>query len=339
MKRILNYLLVVTIVCQSLSLMSQDIHFSQYYTSPLNLNPAQTGFFQGTYRFTANYKNQWRSVTAPYRTFSGAFDMSLLERNDKLDKFSGGLLINTDKAGDANYGTTQAYLSFSYIKAVTKSNNQYISVALQPGFTQRSLDADKLFFDSQFDGHGYNPNIPHGEHINRESFLFFDWGLGLYWHYMPMSGKRYEAGVALFHVNEPNQSLFENPEAILNRKLLVFGSMFLNIHDNIDAQPGLFYARQGNFQEFIFGSLFKYIRSPMPYNFSTFNMGLHFRAADALIVTAGFDYLDYTFGVSYDVNYSALTPASRHMGGLELSFKYILDTDKTYIKKVPCPIF
>jgi hypothetical protein len=31
-------------------LVAQDIHFTQFFTNPLALNPAQTGYFNGNYR-------------------------------------------------------------------------------------------------------------------------------------------------------------------------------------------------------------------------------------------------------------------------------------------------
>jgi hypothetical protein len=48
---------------------AQDISFSQFYDQPLLRNPALAGIFTGDVRFTASYRNQWQSVTIPYRTF------------------------------------------------------------------------------------------------------------------------------------------------------------------------------------------------------------------------------------------------------------------------------
>src|ERR671917_454749 len=51
---------------------SQDLHFSQWFNSPLTTNPANTGFIpDADYRVGANYRNQWSSVmTVPYKTMS-----------------------------------------------------------------------------------------------------------------------------------------------------------------------------------------------------------------------------------------------------------------------------
>ncbi|MEO6760002.1 MAG: type IX secretion system membrane protein PorP/SprF, partial [Saprospiraceae bacterium] len=55
---------------------AQDPRFSQYYASPWNLNPAMTGVFNGRWRATANYRDQWNSFLSPvpFRTYSAAFE-------------------------------------------------------------------------------------------------------------------------------------------------------------------------------------------------------------------------------------------------------------------------
>ena len=57
---------------------SQDIHFSQFNLSPLNLNPSLTGSYNGDYRFTGSHRNQWSSVTTPYATFAFSFEKNKL---------------------------------------------------------------------------------------------------------------------------------------------------------------------------------------------------------------------------------------------------------------------
>ena len=162
---------------------------------------------------------------------------------------------------------------------------------------------------------------------------------GLYWNYQYMDNLGFDAGLAVFHINKPVQSFYNDTSNILNRKTLFFANAVFKVSDRYDVVPGIFYSSQHNFKEFLIGSTFRYIRSPNPINFSTFNLGIFFRTKDAAIAVAGFDYLQYSFAVSYDINLSDLKPASRNMGGLEVSFKYILDSKRSYIRKVPCPIF
>lgn len=64
---------ILTLICLLLALSygarAQDLHFSQFFNSPLTTNPANTGFIpDANYRFGANYRSQWTSVPAPYTT-------------------------------------------------------------------------------------------------------------------------------------------------------------------------------------------------------------------------------------------------------------------------------
>src|SRR5690242_20724964 len=79
---------------------AQDPHFSQFYMSPLTLNPALTGDMDGTYRAGAIYRNQYGSVTIPYVTPSAFFDCDLFKGSESHSYLGLGFLILDDRAGD-----------------------------------------------------------------------------------------------------------------------------------------------------------------------------------------------------------------------------------------------
>ena len=80
---------------------SQDLHFSMYPLSPLNINPALTGNFIGDFRANSIHRSQWAAVTVPYSTYSLSSDF---KTNKKI---SLGILINQDRAGDSQFNTFQ----------------------------------------------------------------------------------------------------------------------------------------------------------------------------------------------------------------------------------------
>src|ERR1039457_1159201 len=80
---------------------AQDIHFTQFDMTPLVINPAFTGMFDGRVRAGAIYRNQWASVTVPYVTYGAYVDMPLIiERNGSY--LASGLQLYKDQAGDGN---------------------------------------------------------------------------------------------------------------------------------------------------------------------------------------------------------------------------------------------
>src|SRR3989339_584261 len=111
-----NSFLITALLLFSLqsSLYAQDIHFSQFNASPLNLNPALTGGFDGDLRLIGNHKRQWLAFTNAYRTFSVSADARLNQLQLYRSNISVGLLFNNDVAGDANFSTNQIKLAASY---------------------------------------------------------------------------------------------------------------------------------------------------------------------------------------------------------------------------------
>ncbi len=318
----------------------QDIHFTQFNSSPLNLNPATTGFFDGTHRFCINNRTQWRSVTVPYSTISASVDTKILQRKLEQDMFGIGLLINKDKAGDLEFGTTQINFSISYIKLLGKYKKKFISFAVQPGIAQRTIDYDKLAFDNQFNGFFYDPELPYNEQLGINNFMFFDLTAGVYWNYQYKEDVNLNGGISFFHLNSPKQSLLDNHNITLNQRITIYGNIYINTNDKINILPGILIMKQGTYKEIAFGSVFKFIKNKESYNYTALNLGIFFRTKDAANLILGLDYLKFNFGVSYDINYSKLKTASKSKGGLELSVIYRVNKVKqAKIRAVPCPIF
>jgi type IX secretion system PorP/SprF family membrane protein len=338
-KRLLYILIFLLSFCGFFS-EAQDIHFTQYYTSPENLNPALTGFFRGTQRFTLQNKTQWSSVTTPFKTLSASFDMPILLRYLKRDLFGGGIVFNRDQAGDSRFGTTQANISLSYIRSINKVNNQFVSLGIQTGAAQRTIDYSKLIFDNQWDGTSFDPAISNNEQFAKENFIFFDLSAGAYWYYMPHKNINFNGGISLFHINEPKQSLLGNNDIRLDRKFVIHAGSQLKARDKLLVLPGFLFLQQGIYHEFDLGLMLKVIKEPADKNYLAMQFGIYYRNKDALNFIAGLDYKNIFIGISYDVNTSNLVPASNSRGGFELSLICILDKNKkVYQKDVPCPIF
>ena len=66
-------------------LSAQDQHFSQFYASPLTLNPALTGALEGKYRVSLIFTaiNGANNLDNPYQTFSAAADFRYKVRQYK----------------------------------------------------------------------------------------------------------------------------------------------------------------------------------------------------------------------------------------------------------------
>src|ERR1035437_2435480 len=118
--------------------LAQDIHFSQFDETPLQLNPANAGVHHDI-RIITNYKNQWQSVGSPYKTFAFSAEVKLLKK--KKQNLGLGIDFFNDKAGDAQMGSNQANVSLSGI--VPLNDKSLLSGGLMCGFAQRSMRSEE----------------------------------------------------------------------------------------------------------------------------------------------------------------------------------------------------
>jgi type IX secretion system PorP/SprF family membrane protein len=317
---------VITIPC-----VAQDVHFSQFWMTPLLLNPAQAGSQQNV-RGVINYRNQWSSVAQPFTTENVSFDMKL-GKNDKK-AFSGiGLNVNQDKAGDAQLKTFQ--IGLSYACHVHIGDKSTLGGGLFGGYFQRSINTGGLKWASQYDGTSYNSSLPSDEVTTANSIGKLDLGGGLHYEYGKgekyMTGndrKKFSMGVSAFHLNNPAYSFYATGEK-LHLKTVAYAAAELGIpNSDISIVPGMVFSQQGPSSEFLIGTMVQYqFKSDSKYtgfvHGSNLSLGAYYRNNDAIIATMLLKISQFAVGVSYDINTSPLTTASKGRGGFEICLRFV----------------
>src|SRR6218665_3926645 len=151
----------------SLGSWAQDVHFTQYFTSPLTLNPAQTGLTQNDWRASANFRTQWYTVSDnPYISGTVAFDIPTLRgKLPEGDALGIGVLGLYDKSGTGGLQNTTVGLSVAYHKAFGVEKQHTLSLGVQGYLVQKSIQFDKLVFGDQF-----NPGDPSNYLRTQENF-------------------------------------------------------------------------------------------------------------------------------------------------------------------------
>ena len=333
--------ILIHFTCSILHLTSfaQDIHLSQFNASPQNLNPSQTGLFDGDWRFVGNLRSQWAAVPVPYQTFSLSTDTRL-----KTSFMNGapalGLIVNTDKAGDSKLSTTQVFVSAAYIKKLNTDSTQFVSIGVQPGFTSKSFNINALTFDNQYNGDSYNASLGSGENFSKTRITYFDVGGGLTYLWKKTQRMQASMGVSALHLNMPKQSFFGDNSIRLDVKTTISGMVEYPVTEKIDVLPSFQYQKQGTFNETVLGLFGKYNLQPVNGITTAFSMGGFYRLKDAFIIVANMDYQNFNVGVSYDINTSMLSVATNNRGGFEISVIYIFKKEIPFIaKKRVCPIY
>lgn len=308
----------------------QDIHFSQFYNSPLNLNPSLVGGFEGDFRLVANQRSQWSAVTTPYSTYGLSVDASQIFNSP----VGVGLSAYQDKAGDSDFSTFQIALGLSYTILLGDSSHG-ISLGAQPSFTQRSINYDKLQFDNQYNGSFYDADLSNGESFANNGRTYFNLNAGANWSYKIAQRKEVGFGFSMFNILRPQQTFF-NENIPLNQRFVLNANALFRISDKIDALPNIIWQKQNKFQETIFGGQGKYHLNKGHYK--ALYAGVWYRNSDATYFNIGMDYRNFHVGISYDLNLSSLKVASNHRGGFEFALIYIFERYRPDMRRYKsCP--
>jgi type IX secretion system PorP/SprF family membrane protein len=329
-------IIAIIIAAFGSSLSAQDIHFSQFNNTPLTINPALTGAFNGSHRLIANYKSQWWSIDKTYLTYGLSYDLGIL-RNKMGGGFLGlGLQIYNDMAGVNKMGLTQENISLAYHLPLNKSN--LLSVGLQSGFTQRRTDNANMEWASQYDpsfADGHNAALNSGEPMSFSNINYGEVSAGILYSFNKSSStlsssdnKKFQMGVALYHINRPKQTYFEGINKRLFMKMAVHMNAFIGFkNSNFALVPSAIWYRQGPCNEILAGTLFRFnLNGASHYTGfvreTALSIGGYYRVNDAVIAAVQFEWKNFLLGMTYDVNTSSLSSASKYAGGLEVSLRY-----------------
>ena len=294
---------------------AQDIHFTQFFNTPYATNPANTGLFDGQYRAGTVFRQQWRSVTVPYRTFGIGGDMANVAGKEGL---GAGLWLYNDRAGDSRLNTFHFSLAASWTQKFGAAKEQSITGGIQAGFTALSIDYSALSYDSQYNGYYFDPSLSSNEQFSRDAATHPDLHAGLIYRHAPGKRKLIQAGIALFNLTTPRIDL-NGDTSPLDRRAVVHAITRIPVSAKVDVLPMAQYMAQATFRELMLGAAARYILKDKYTFLRTVQAGLYWRATDAGMVFAGLEYDDWTVGLSYDLNFSRLVPASRNRGGFEIT--------------------
>ena len=354
MKKIQHLLILCLVGLISFSANAQlDLHFSQFYQSPTNLNPALTGVMNCNIRLTANYRNQWSSVTGferSFNTYSASYDQRIPV--GRFDYFGVGLTLVGDVAGTSNFTTNTAKVSGSYSKRMGgyRDESHYLVVGVDAGISQRSIDFLALRWGTQHNGDGgFDPNLDsqEGGNFDRDNFAFADLSAGLLWFSVLDENNSFFIGGAYSHLNRANISFNgEGDETLFTKVTLHAGGEFSAAGSRVALVPNIVTFFQGPSWQVVPGAAVRFRLGNSRRYYQAFQIGAWARVThqldddthlDALILTTRFEYEDFGIGFSYDLNTSSLNEASNFNGAFEFSINYrICGPEK---RNVYCPNF
>src|SRR5262245_36475811 len=100
------------------SLKAQDPSFAQFFSSPLNVNPALTGNYYGKFRMITNFRNQWVGPGDPYSTGTLSAESKIFQNAaenyvDELTRVGVGGMMMFDQSLGGGLKSNYASINFS----------------------------------------------------------------------------------------------------------------------------------------------------------------------------------------------------------------------------------
>lgn len=332
MKKTLHTIIGMMLISFS-GIAQQDYHFSQFFTSPITYNPANSGAFENDIRAMINYRNQFGSLSDnPYKTVAFAADAPLKLTNLAYDRnFLGvGLAVVSDNAGIVGFNnlSVSGNLAYAIDLGGTDQNPHYISVGIQLGYMQRSMNLDKGSWENQWTGTEFNPGVASGEQLSGTiNEANFDLGGGISWYKSFNEDTKLLMGGSVLHANKPKVDILGSDEALMRKFIGHISVASKPEGSEVTYLPNLFVMFQGPNRIIDIGSEIEFSfwdRTQFTdyRNNLSMNIGAYYRYKDAIYFVGRANYYDFSLGISYDFTASQLSENNNGQGGVELVLSY-----------------
>lgn len=307
---------------------SQDFLFSQYFASQPYLNPAMTGFFDGSYRINVQARNQWQGVSSGINTYGINFDYKFGDNDPEKDYFAIGACVYRDEIFKRiAYHTGR--LNASYTKRLGYgATAQYLSIGGNFGMDYKTLNL--------------NDAVAQGEKpYDITSIKIPNMGLGLNYQIVFPSFANVFVGIGADHLVSDNAS-FRLNDFPIEKRITFYSSARLRVKENrLFILPTFLIANQGTARQVNFGVSAQILTRNYYNTKANFQVGLFSRlgsqAMDAIIPVFRYENRGIQLGISYDHNLSELSSATGGYGGLEISLGYIGFIQRIIRSRSECP--
>ena len=332
------FTLFVLSFCMIKQTYGQDPSFSQFFSSPLNINPSLTAKISADWRMITNFRDQWIGPASPYVTGTISFDSKILQnKNDFSEEGNyigmGGMLMYDNAMGGV-VKSTYGSLNLSYnLKLAEQGDSRHrLGVGFGAIYGQRRIDFSQLDFEEQFTGSGFDKNLPTGEVALSNMKPYISISSGLLYSYSSEKSN-IDFGVAAFHLNTPRQSFLGDENQHLPMRKVAHANFETFLNDRVVLNTNGIYQFQAGAKYFSVGAALGYYLGETGE--SLINAGVWYWSENAIVPYVGLTYKKIQFGLSYDITISKLNQAARKPNTSEMSI--ILRGKKKPTGVIPCP--
>jgi type IX secretion system PorP/SprF family membrane protein len=312
---------IFSVVClvASQQVAAQDPHFSQYFASPITLNPALIGKDVADARVSTVMRAQWWGSAAvkPYYTSTISFEKRLLTArpgNNSLaiafsllsDASNGGVLKN-------NYLTG----GIAYNKALDAGGNELLGGGITVTYANRIFDAGKFEFQSQFGSMGFQRSMPSNDAVSVAGRHYWDVNAGI--HYSKRNDRvGYHFGVSVFHAGTPPEAEYNGETYYLRLRTGLQAGLQFYLNNKSEIHLSSTFDMQGENRIYTTGALCKIFANDETIH--SLNIGVWKRFGDAVYPYVGLEGNKWLAGIAYDIITGKENTFSQSVQSMEFSF-------------------
>jgi type IX secretion system PorP/SprF family membrane protein len=345
----IKFYVFAVIMSTGLSAWAQDIHFSQYYASPLTLNPALTGKFDGFARVDGIYRGQYYGLdqsSSIFRTPAISADFSLLKDLMKGNALGVGVSVVNDQqqSTGGKINTTEFALDLGYTINLDKKKSTQLSIGLEPSLTSKNVTGTYEYPQAFNSDLSYDVNSTYNEQIANGKKMYFNFDYGLFFNQHPLDWLTYYIGFSMKNVARPQTAVIatDNPEGKLPFLYVLHGGFEFVVGTKWTLIPGFLYQSEAKANEANAGLTVGYdvmdkfvngIRKKATVYFGLWNrmgndVGSPFQYRN-LTPKIGMDYRNFRVDFAYDISMGNIAtdahtvPGAYRPQAYELAISYI----------------
>lgn len=320
------------------ALLAQDPQFSQFFSSPLTLNPALTGNFNGTTRMVGNFRSQNADYNNAYNTKTASVDFNVLSNKIKqFDRLSLGVLFLSDQTGNKVLTNNHLGLSLAYMKALDEEQKRSVSIGFQAVYNNKRFNSANALLEDQITPGGIINSS--GDNIlnNGLSKTAADLNAGILYQYAPTSEHLYYIGGSLFNILQTQKGFGNNTTAVPLRKT-IHGGMLSPVGYAGTFHASFHFQLQKGFNQLLIGAAYSHYIKDILGAYVELYAGAWYRTDQSVIPYIGLEWNYWRLGYTNDISFSNQITAGQLRYSNEISLHYTLNKDKSLLK-YKCGVF
>jgi type IX secretion system PorP/SprF family membrane protein len=338
MNRHLKYFvtILVLLVMNHVQLFAQDPIFSQFYSSPLSLNPSLAGNGDAHWRIVANRRDQWIGEGVdPLNTTSVSFDGKLFRQPGKETNYiGGGLLFLQDKGLGGAYKSNAFSMILSSHVSLDEDDRHGLSLGLGGTYSNTVIDYSQLSFSEQLASSGFNRALPTNEPYLSNIKPYFAMSAGLTYTYSDESSN-FDIGVAGYRFLKTNRTALNDPTQLDPPRYNIHADYQTYLSSRLVFNTNGMYAIESNIKSYTVGVNLGFILNETEELPTILNTGLWYRGNEAVIPYFGMVVNNFQVGITYDINTG---PSNTTMSSLKtFEFSLIFRSPQRTSRPIPCP--